>query len=232
MTTSIPVLDADEAVADIPAGATLLVGGFGEVGVPRGLLAALARRRVGNLTLVANNCGSADDGVAELFKHRLVSRAIVSFPLQRGNDHFLAAYNEGAVDLQIVPQGTLAARLGAAADGLGGIYTPAGVGTELAEGREVRAIDGREYLFELPLRGDVAFVRAHIADEAGNLRYRRAARNFNPVMARAAKVSIAEVEAIVPVGAIDPDDVHSAGIYADRIVLSQPQRTGATNGDA
>lgn len=125
--TSKVVRSADAAVVDVAPGATLLVGGLGEVGVPRALLAALVRRGIGDLTVVANNCGSAEDGVAELFKHRLVRRAIASFPLQPGNDHFMAAYREGGVDLQIVPQGTLAARLAAAGDGLGGIYTPAGV---------------------------------------------------------------------------------------------------------
>lgn len=211
---------ADAAVADIQPGSTVLVGGFGEVGVPRALIAALARRRVGDLTLIANNCGSAEGGIAELFEHRLVRRAIVSFPLQPGNHHFMAAYREGGVQLDIVPQGTLAARLDAGGSGLGGLYTPAGVGTELAGGRESRVIDGRTYLFELPLRGDVALVKASVADASGNLRYRRAARNFNPVMARAASCTIVEVSSIVPTGTIDPDDVHSSLIYIDRVVLT------------
>lgn len=218
MTAAKVVGDADEAVAGIEDGSTILVGGFGEVGVPTSLISALVRLGVKDLTLVSNNCGSGTLGVAELFRHRMVRKATVSFPLQRGNDDFMAAYREGSVELEIVPQGTLAARLQAAGAGIGGFYTPAGVGTALARDREMRTIDGREYLLELPLAGDVALIRAHQADGMGNLRFRRSARNFNPVMARAAALTVVEASRVVAVGAIDPDDVHTSGIYVDRVV--------------
>lgn len=211
------VAGVDEAVADISSGAVLLVGGFGEAGVPRRLISALVKRGVDNLTLISNNCGSSDDGVGELFKHGMVSHAKVSFPLQPGNDHFMSAYRRGEVELEVIPQGTLVGRLYAGGAGLAGFYTPTSVGTILAEDREVRHIDGRDCVLELPLRGDVALIRASVADEAGNLRYRRAMRNFNPVMARAAQLTIVEVDEIVPVGSIDPDDVHTPGIYVHRV---------------
>jgi 3-oxoadipate CoA-transferase alpha subunit len=209
---------AAEAVADIQEGTALLVGGFGEAGVPRHLIAALVERGIGQLTLISNNCGSSDDGVGKLFKHGLVCRAKVSFPLQPGNNHFMDAFRRGEVELEVIPQGTLVGRLYAAGAGFAGFYTPTAVGTILAGDREVRHIDGRDCLLELPLRGDVALIRAAVADEAGNLRYRRAMRNFNPVMARAATLTIAEVDEIVPVGSIDPDDVHTPGVYVDRVV--------------
>jgi 3-oxoadipate CoA-transferase alpha subunit len=212
------VADIDAAVADIAAGSTVLVGGFGEAGVPRALISALVRRAVRGLTVVSNNCGSAEDGVAELFKAHLVSRVMASFPLTPGNHHFMAALDAGEVVVEVIPQGTLAARLYAGGAGLAGFYTPTGAGTEMAAGRETRRFGDRDYLLELPINADVALIHADVADTAGNLRYRRAARNFNPVMARAARLTIAEVNRIVPVGAIDPDDVHTPGIFVDRVV--------------
>lgn len=212
------VATPDEAVEPVRDGDTVLVGGFGSAGVPNALIEALVRRGVRNLTVVSNNCGTGETGLALLFKHHMVSRACASFPAQAGNHHFLAAFESGGCSLELVPQGTMAERMRAAAAGLGGIFTPTAAGTELAEGKETREIDGRAYLFETPLRGDVALVAAHLGDRLGNLRHRRAARNFNPVMAMAARCTIAQVAEIVPAGSIDPDDIHTPGIFVDRVV--------------
>jgi 3-oxoadipate CoA-transferase, alpha subunit len=143
---------------------------------------------------------------------------VASFPAQAGNHHFARAHSERSVELELIPQGTLAERLHAAGAGLGGFFTPTGVGSELASGKEMRTIAGREYLFESPLRGDFALIRAHVGDRMGNLRYRLSARNFNPVMAMAAEVTVAEVQRIVTVGEIDPDDVHTPSVFVDRVV--------------
>lgn len=212
------VATTDEAVADIPDGASIAVGGFGDIGVPMQLIDALVRRGVKNLTIIANNAGTGDRGLALLFKYGMVRRLYASFPAQRGADHFRRAFEAGEVELELVPQGTLAERLRAAGAGLGGFYTPTGVGTVIAAGKEVREIDGRTYVFEKALRPDVALVKAHIGDRFGNLRYRLASRNFNPVMAMAARLTIAQVERIVPLGSIDPDDIHTAGVWVDRVV--------------
>lgn len=212
------VASADEAVADIPDGAVILVGGFGDIGVPMQLIDALVRRAPKNLTIVANNAGTGDRGLALLFKHGLVRKLYASFPAQRGADHFRRAFEAGEVELELVPQGTLAERIRAAGAGLGGFYTPTGVGTIIAEGKEVREIDGRTYVFEKAIRGDVALIKAHLADRFGNLRYRLASRNFNPIMAMAARLTIAQVDRIVPLGSIDPDDVHTPGVFVDRVV--------------
>ena len=208
----------DEAVAGVRDGDVVLVGGFGNSGVPAALVEALVRLGRRGLTVVSNNCGTGDAGLALLFKHHLVARACASFPAQAGNDHFAAAYEAGECQLELIPQGTLAERLRAAAAGLGGFFTPTGAHTDLVEGKETREIDGRTYVFESPLHGDVALVTAHLGDRLGNLRHRRASRNFNPVMAMAAKLTIAQVEQIVPAGTIDPDDVHTPGIFVDRVV--------------
>lgn len=208
----------DEAVADVRDGSVVLVGGFGNVGVPVRLIEALVRLGRRDLTVVSNNCGTGEAGLALLFKHHMVSRACASFPAQAGNHHFAAAYQSGECELELVPQGTLAERLRAAAAGLGGFFTPTGAGTELMAGKETREIDGRLHVLERPLRGDVALVRAHRGDRFGNLRHRRSSRNFNPVMAMAAMLTIAEVEEVVPPGSIDPDDVHTPGVFVDRVV--------------
>jgi 3-oxoadipate CoA-transferase alpha subunit len=212
------VASVDEAVADISDGAVIMVGGFGDIGVPMQLIDALVRRAPKNLTIVANNAGTGDRGLALLFKHGLVRKLYASFPAQRGADHFRAAFEAGQVELELVPQGTLAERIRAAGAGLGGFYTPTGVGTVIAEGKETREIDGRTYVFEKAIRADVALVKAHLADRFGNLRYRLASRNFNPIMAMAARLTIAQVERIVPLGSIDPDDVHTPGVFVDRVV--------------
>ena len=212
------VASPEEAVADIKDGDVVLVGGFGNSGVPMRLIEALARLGRRRLTVVSNNCGTGETGLALLFKHHLVSRACASFPAQAGNDHFLAAFESGECELELIPQGTMAERLRAAAAGLGGFFTPTAAGTELAEGKETRVIDGRAYVFEKPLAGDVALVTAHLGDRLGNLRHRLASRNFNPVMAMAARLTIAQVERVVEPGEIGPDDVHTPGIFVDRVV--------------
>ena len=210
----------DEAVADIFDGAVLLCGGFGGRGVPTRLIPAVARLGVRNLTVVSNNLGMGKPGdLGELFRNHQVRKACATFPLRPGADAFREAYERGEVELEVIPQGTLAERLRAAGAGIGGFYTPTGVDTILAEGKEVREIDGRLYLFERPLAGDFALIHARQADRLGNLRYHRAARNFNPVMAMAGRVTIAEVEELVPVGALDPEDVHTPGIFVDRVVV-------------
>jgi 3-oxoadipate CoA-transferase alpha subunit len=216
--TADKVFDLDAAVAAVRDGDVLLVGGFGEVGVPVDLIDALVRLGRSGLTVVSNNCGTGERGVAALFKHGMVRRIVATFPVQKGNHHFTSRYERGEVELELVPQGTLAERLRAGGSGIGGFYTQTGAATILGQGREVREIGGRPYLFELPIRGNVALVRAHVADPLGNLRFRRSARNFNPVMAMAADLTIAQVERIVGVGEIDPDDVHLPGVFVDRVV--------------
>lgn len=218
-----PVIDkiaasAAEAVAAVRDGDTVLVGGFGNGGVPMHLIEALVGTGRRRLTVVSNNCGTGEVGLALLFKHHMVARACASFPAQAGNDHFRAAYESGECELELVPQGTMAERLRAAAAGLGGFFTPTGAFTDLAEGKETREIDGRTYVFEKPLRGDVALVSAHLGDRFGNLRHRFASRNFNPVMAMAARHTIAQVRRVVEPGAIEPDDVHTPGIFVDAVV--------------
>ena len=214
------VASVDEAVADIHHGAVLLVGGFGGRGIPTSLIKGVARLGVKNLTIVSNNLGMGQEGdLGLLFRNGQVSKAKASFPIRPGCNDFKEAYDRGEVELEVIPQGTLAERIRAAGAGIGGFYTPTGVGTILAEGKEVRELDGRTYLFEKPLPGDFALIRAHQADRYGNLRYHLGARNFNPVMAMAGKVTIVEVEELVPLGELDPENVHTPGIFVDRIVV-------------
>lgn len=208
----------DEAVSVIESGATILVSGFGDIGLPFELLQALARTSVKDLTIVSNNAGTGDVGLALLFKNRQVGKLIASFPSQPDSTHYFEAYDEGTVDLELVPQGTLAERIRAGGAGLAGFFTPTGYGTELAEGKETREVNGKGYVYEEALVGDFAFIKAHTGDPYGNLRYRLASRTFNPIMAMAARTTIVEVGRIVPVGAIDPDDVHTPGIFVDRMV--------------
>jgi 3-oxoadipate CoA-transferase alpha subunit len=223
----VPSLEA--AVAGIADGATILVGGFGDAGVPMGLVEALVAAGPRDLTIVSNNTGTGEHGLALLFRERRVRRALASFPNSSGNHHFQAAYDAGEVELELVPQGTLGLRIRAGGAGLGGFFTPTAVGTELAAGRETREIGGRTHVLELPIRGDVALVRAHAADRLGNQRYRLASRNFNAVMATAADLAIAEVDEIVAAGAMPPDDVHTPGIFIDRVVRGRG-RGGDTDG--
>jgi len=211
------VESADAAVADVQDGATLLVGGFGLCGNPENLIAALHRKGVKDLTLVSNNCGTTDLGLGPLLKARQIRKIVASYVGE--NKEFERQYLSGELSVELVPQGTLAERLRAGGAGIGGFYTPTGVGTQVAEGKETRIIGGREYLLELPLRGDVALVHAWKADTHGNLVFRRTARNFNPLVAAAARLTIAEAEQVVPAGALDPDQIHLPGIYVQGVVL-------------
>ena len=209
------VESADAAVADIRDGATVLVGGFGLCGNPENLIAALHRKGVKGLTVVSNNCGTTDLGLGPLLQARQIRRIVASYVGE--NKEFERQFLAGELEVELVPQGTLAERLRAGGAGIGGFYTRTGVGTQVAEGKETRVIDGREYLFETPLGADFAFVKAFRGDRAGNLVYRKTARNFNPVMATAAAVTIAEVEQLVEPGAIDPDAVVTPGIYVKHL---------------
>src|SRR5512146_1992156 len=207
---------ADEAIRDIRDGATIMVGGFGLCGNPEKLIEALHRKGVKDLVVISNNCGTTELGLGVLLKTRQIRKMVASYVGE--NKEFERQYLTGELELEFNPQGTLAERIRASAAGIGGFYTPTGVGTVIAEGKETRVIDGREYLLEKPLRADYALVKAWKADVWGNLVFRKTARNFNAVMCGAARVTIAEVEEIVPLGGIDPDAVHVPSIYVDRVV--------------
>ena len=209
---------ADEAIAGVEDGATVLVGGFGMAGMPVHLIDALIRQGATDLTVVSNNAGNGDTGLAALLAKGRVRKVVCSFPRQHDSYVFDGLYRDGKVELELVPQGNLAERMRAAGAGLGAFFGPTGVGTPLAEGRETREIDGRTYVLEFPIRGDVALVGAHRADRAGNLVYRKTARNFGPVMATAAALTVAEVGEVVDIGAIDPETVVTPSIYVDRVV--------------
>jgi 3-oxoacid CoA-transferase subunit A len=210
------VASADEALADMTDGMTVLVGGFGLCGNPENLIAALHRRGVKDLTLVSNNCGTTELGLGILLRARQIRKIVASYVGE--NKEFERQFLSGEIEVELVPQGTLAERLRAGGAGLGGFYTPAGVGTQVAEGKETRTIAGREYLLELPIRGDVALVHAWCADTHGNLVFRKAARNFNPLVATAGRLCVAEAEKVVPAGELDPDSIHLPGIYVKRVV--------------
>jgi 3-oxoacid CoA-transferase subunit A len=197
-------------------GATVMVGGFGLCGNPENLIAALARKGAKGLTVVSNNCGTTELGLGVLLKQRQLRKMVASYVGE--NKEFERQFLSGELEVELNPQGTLAERIRAGAAGIGGFYTASGVGTEVAKGKETRVIAGREYLLELPLRADFALVKAWKADAWGNLVFRRTARNFNPVMCGAAKVTVVEVEEVVPVGKLDPDHVHVPSIYVQRIV--------------
>ncbi|MFF0160675.1 3-oxoacid CoA-transferase subunit A [Streptomyces sp. NPDC005263] len=210
--------DADEAVSGIEDGSTVLVGGFGMAGMPVELIDALIRQGASELTVVSNNAGNGDTGLAALLDKGRVRRIVCSFPRQSDSWVFDRLFREGRIELEVVPQGTLAERMRAAGAGIGAFFSPTGVGTPLAEGRETREIAGRTYVLEYPIKGDVALIGAHRADRMGNLVYRKTARNFGPVMATAATTVVAQVHEIVDVGAIDPETVVTPSIYVDRIV--------------
>ena len=210
---------ADAAVSDIPDGATVLIGGFGTAGQPVELIDALRRHGAQDLTVVNNNAGNGDHGLAALLKTGNVRKIICSFPRQSDSWVFDDLYRSGRIELEVVPQGNLAERMRAAGAGIGAFFSPTGVGTPLAEGKEQRTIDGRDYVLEFPLRGDYALIKAHIADRMGNLVYRKTARNFGPVMATAAATTIAQVTEVVDTGALDPENVVTPSIFVDRVVL-------------
>ncbi|MYT74923.1 MULTISPECIES: 3-oxoacid CoA-transferase subunit A [unclassified Streptomyces] len=208
----------DEAVAGIEDGSTVLVGGFGMAGMPVELIDALIRQGATDLTVVSNNAGNGDTGLAALLAKRRVRKVICSFPRQADSWVFDDLYRTGRIELEVVPQGNLAERMRAAGAGIGAFYCPTGAGTLLAEGKETREIDGRTYVLEYPIKGDVALIGAHRADRMGNLVYRKTARNFGPVMATAATTVIAQVHEVVETGALDPETVVTPSIYVDRIV--------------
>jgi 3-oxoacid CoA-transferase subunit A len=205
----------DEAIADMRDGAVVMSGGFGLCGNPENLIAAIHRKGVKNLTIISNNCGTTELGLGILLRAKQVKKMISSYVGE--NKEFERQFLGGELDVELNPQGTLAERIRAGGAGLGGFYTPTGVGTPVAQGKETRVIDGREYLFERPLRADFCIVRAYQGDRFGNLRFRKTARNFSPMMCTAAKVTIAEVEHLVDVGKIDGDDVHVPSIFVQRI---------------
>jgi 3-oxoadipate CoA-transferase, alpha subunit len=212
------VADADEAVSGIEDGSTVLIGGFGPAGQPVELIDALIRSGVTDLTVVNNNAGNGRVGLAALLANGQVSKIICSFPRQADSYVFDELYRAGKVELELVPQGNLAERMRAAGAGIGAFFCPTGVGTPLADGKERRTINGRDFVLEYPIKGDVALIKAFRADTLGNLVYRRTARNFGPVMATAAKITVVQVSKIVQPGGIDPEVVVTPGIFVDRIV--------------
>jgi 3-oxoadipate CoA-transferase alpha subunit len=212
------VATAADAVAQIYDGATVMIGGFGSAGQPAELIDALIAQGARELTIVNNNAGNGDTGLAALLKARRVKKIICSFPRQSDSYEFDALYRAGEIELELVPQGNLACRIQAAGSGLGAVFTPTGYGTLLAEGKETREINGKHYVLEYPISADFALIKAQQGDRWGNLVYRKTARNFGPIMAAAAKVTIAQVSEIVPLGALDPEQVVTPGIFVQHLV--------------
>lgn len=210
---------ADEAVSGVQDGMTVLIGGFGVAGSPVQLIEALIRRGAGDLTVVSNNAGNGDTGLAALLAKGLVRKIVCSFPRQSDSWVFDDLYRAGRIELELVPQGNLAERMRAAGAGIGGFFCPTAVGTPLAEGKETRVIDGRTYVLEDPIHGDVALIKAETADLMGNLVYRKTARNFGPVMAMAAVSTVVQVNNLVDAGQIDPEVVVTPGIFVNRVVV-------------
>lgn len=208
---------AAAAVKDIETGNSLLVGGFGLVGIPENLIAALQEKDVNQLVCISNNCGVDDFGLGLLLRNRQIKKMVSSYVGE--NKTFERQFLSGELEVELVPQGTLAERIRAGGAGIGGFYTPAGVGTPIAEGRETRVIDGREYLLEYPLTADFALVKGWKADRLGNVMYRETAQNFNPLMAAAGRITIVEAEELVDVGELSPAQIHTPGIYVQRVVV-------------
>ncbi|MCR2783307.1 MULTISPECIES: 3-oxoacid CoA-transferase subunit A [unclassified Microbacterium] len=217
------VPDAAAAVAGIHDGATVMIGGFGRAGQPVELIDALIAQGATDLTIVNNNAGNGDTGLAALLAARRVRKIVCSFPRQHDSWVFDELYRAGEIELDIVPQGNLAERIRAAGAGVGAFFSPTGVGTQLAEGKEQREIDGRRYVLEYPIKADFALISALQGDRWGNLVYRETARNFGPIMATAATTTIAQVDRIVPRGALDPERVVTPGIFVDRVVAVGPR---------
>lgn len=212
------VTTVQDAVAGISDGATVMIGGFGRAGQPVELIDALIEQGAGDLTIVSNNAGNGDVGIAALLAEGRVRKVVCSFPRQHDSWVFDRLYRAGELELELVPQGNLAERIRAAGAGIGAFYSPTGVGTLLAEGKEERTIDGRRYLLEHPIRADVALVAAYRGDRWGNLVYRETARNFGPLMAAAATTTVVQVDELVELGALDPESVATPGIHVDRVV--------------
>lgn len=208
-------MNAREAVADTADGATVLIGGFGPAGEPVQLVEALLESGAKELTVVSNNAGSGENGIAALIREGRVAKIVCSYPRQVDSRHFDEAYRAGRIELDLVPQGNLAERIRAGGAGIGAFFTPTGYGTMLAEGKETRVIDGRGYVLEYPIKGDLALIKAHRADRYGNLVYRKTGRNFGPIMAAAATTTVVQVEEL---GEIDPEHVVTPGIYVNRII--------------
>ncbi len=216
------VASADEAVRDVPDGAVLVVGGFGLCGIPENLIAALVRKNVRNLTAVSNNCGVDDWGLGLMLRNKQIRKMMSSYVGE--NAEFERQFISGELEVELVPQGTLAERMRAGGAGIPAFYTPAGAGTLVAEGKETRSFDGREYLLERGIVGDFSMVAAWKGDRYGNLVYRKAARNFNPMAATAGKISIAEVEELVEPGQLDPECVHTPGVFIHRVVVAPREK--------
>jgi 3-oxoadipate CoA-transferase, alpha subunit len=209
---------AEAALADVPDGATIMIGGFGNAGMPALLIDTLIAQGARNLTIVNNNAGNGDTGLAALLKAKRVKKILCSFPRQADSWHFDALYRAGEIELELVPQGTLAERIRAAGAGIGGFYTPTAVGTRLAEGKETRRIGDRDYVLEYPIHADYALIKAERADRWGNLVYRKTGRNFAPVMASAARCTVVQVRETVELGALDPEAIVTPGIFVKRVV--------------
>jgi 3-oxoadipate CoA-transferase alpha subunit len=216
------VATAEAAVADIQDGATVMIGGFGVAGLPNELIDALIAHRARDLTVVNNNAGNGYTGLAALLQAGLVRKIICSFPRQADSYVFDELYRSGRIELELVPQGNLAERIRAAGAGIGAFFTPTGYGTTLAEGRETRNINGRNYVLEYPIHADVALIKARAGDRWGNLVYRKTGRNFGPIMATAARCTIAQVDEIVELGELDPESIVTPGIFVQRVVQIHP----------
>ncbi len=208
----------EAALADIPDGSTIMIGGFGNAGMPAELIDALIAQGAGELTIVNNNAGNADTGLAALLKAKRVRKILCSFPRQADSWHFDALYRAGEIELELVPQGTLAERIRAAGAGIGAFYTATAYGTRLAEGKETRRIGDRDYVLEYPIHADYALIKAERADRWGNLVYRKSARNFGPIMASAARCAVVQVRETVELGALDPESIVTPGIFVKRVV--------------
>lgn len=209
-----------EALAQVHDGAHIMVGGFGNAGMPSELVDALIDQGARDLTIISNNAGNGETGLAALLKAKRVRKIICSFPRQSDSYVFDALYRAGEIELELVPQGNLACRIEAAGAGLGAIFTPTGFGTQLAEGKETRHIGGKDYVLEFPIHADFALIKALKGDRWGNLVYRKTARNFGPIMARAAKCTIAQVSEIVELGELDPEHIVTPGIFVQRVVVT------------
>lgn len=208
----------EAALADVQDGSTVLIGGFGTAGIPNELIDGLIAQGARDLTVVNNNAGNGDTGLAALLKSGRVRKVICSFPRQADSHVFDGLYRSGQLELELVPQGNLAERIRAAGAGIGAFFSPSGYGTELAKGKETREINGRHYVLEMPIHGDLALIRAEAGDRWGNLVYRKAARNFGPVMATAARKTVATVHEIVELGALDPEHIVTPGIFVSQVV--------------
>jgi 3-oxoadipate CoA-transferase alpha subunit len=221
------VASCEAALADVPDGATVMIGGFGTAGLPNELTEALLAQGARDLVIVNNNAGNGEAGLAALLAGKRVRKVICSYPRQADSHHFDALYRAGRIELELVPQGNLAERIRAAGAGIGGFFTPTGYGTELARGKETRVIDGRGHVLEMPIHADFALIKAERGDRWGNLVYRMTARNFGPIMAMAAKVTVASVHEVVELGGLDPEAVVTPGLFVQRVVKIARASTAA-----